>query len=146
MFFGLSDSNFDLWLLLYKLLVSFFSHEWFHQLLDFDASDSCFTLHLNTDDLLFGKNADKEVEICSNSSDTFLSLFLVEWLNSKLIFSFSLCVLTQGVEISIVICSLLLSSFFLFLSFCNSPCNFCCDSSCFWFSLDFCLHILFCFD
>ena len=89
-------------------------------------------------------NADKEVEICDDSSDTFLALFLVEWLNSKMIFSFSLGFLTLGVELSISISLLQLFLFFLFLSFCNNFCNFCRNSSRFWFSLVICLCIKFC--
>lgn len=55
---------------------------------DFDAGDNCFTSLLNVDDLLFGKNADREVEICDHSFNTFFVLFVMEWLNSKQIFSF----------------------------------------------------------
>ena len=77
---------------------------------DFNAGDNCFTHLLNADELLFGKNADREVEICDDSFDTFLVLFVMEWLNSKLV---SLCFLTLYVELSFEVSSLY-TSFVLF--------------------------------
>lgn len=107
--------------------------------LDFDAGDNCFTSLLNVDDLLFGKNADREVEICDHSFNTFFVLFVMEWLNSKQIFSFY--VFCDSV------CRIIRWDF-LFTSFLLFPIpvllQFFTQWLCFWFSLDFCLCILFC--
>ena len=49
----------------------------------------------------------------NNSFDNFLALLMVEWLNSKFIFGFSLCFLTLDAKLSIEISSLHLSFFSL---------------------------------
>ena len=107
------------------------------------VTDSTSTHLLITDDLLFGENELKVEETFDDASDTFLDLFLAEWLKSKLTLSFSLCFLTLGVEFSDV-SSWSHSFLFLIFSFNRSPCNFWRESSFFLFSLDFCMQILFC--